>query len=119
MNLLLIRSLRVLIPPSNTALVPSCRGCFPIAGLAALCSSFFPKALLRTLNLLFWGLILHLSQLPRPSTATKHAVNQLQAGIYCLPPSLVIHTCSTLINTGTGRTLRIIFFTPAPATCHE
>lgn len=86
---------------------PACPGCFPVTWLAASCSHFFPKVLLHTHVILgSWITSVTISI----SLATKHAVNQLQDRIYCLPPSLIIHACSRLINTGKKRSLRVILF---------
>lgn len=87
-NLIIISSLRMLIPLSSTALVLCHCGWFPVAWLTALYSIFFPKVLVHTLNLLFWGLGLHLSQQALAQRSYKTCSES--APRWSLPPPPVI-----------------------------
>lgn len=92
-NLIIISSLRILIAFSSTSflspvLVPCCHSWFPVTWLAALCSSFFPKVLVHTLNLLFWSLELHLSQ-PALAQRSYKTCSESAPRWNLLPPPII------------------------------
>lgn len=118
-NVIIISSLRILTPFSPAqSWFPAVVDVSLLSGVNSLAFQFLSWFI--PLIFFIWGSWLtSVSTQHWPDAASKHAVNQLQSGIYSLTPSLVIYICSTFIKIVEKRSLRVIFFMPASVTHDE